>query len=357
MRKTTALLFLLVLAFSISASGEDKHFKRIEKFPAGEQTRSIIGSFLSGLKDYNVVQYTFDAPYETVWAAVKRAARSFAKVGGRPVVAIDEDSGRVQNGRINENAMLGMGPGAWLDEFIIEASKIGAKTKVAVSRKVIQKEFTGERPIKTQFSNSNIENYLLTQIEDEIKNSSADGIATERPREARAETRPKGSTEGTPEGTSEGTTGDYSKSAPGKYINKNKTGEYLELKPDGTFYIQEKGRGFVGKYEVSGDEITLVVSNGMAAKGKLRGNTLIDDEGQRWVKAADAPTLSTISSEVLTNGDILRMVEAKLSDSVILAKVRSSRCKFDTSTDGLIKLKQAGVSDALIAAMTEAASK
>lgn len=351
--KKGAMASLLVLACWLSIMAQDKRFKRVEKFPAGEQTRSIIGSFLSGLKDYNVVQYAFDAPYENAWPAVKRAARTFAKVGGRPVVAIDEDSGRVQNGRITQNAMFGMGPGAWIDEFIIEATKLGQKTKVAVSRKVIQKEFTGDRPIKTQFSNSNIENYLLTQIEDEIKNSRADKITTEATRETASEGPPRGSTEGTPERT----TGDYSKSAPGKYINKNKPNEYLELKPDGTFYIQEKGQGFAGKYEVLGDEITLVVSNGMAAKGKLRGNTLIDDEGQSWVKSADAPTLSTTSLEVLTNADILRMVEAKLPDSVILAKVRNSKCKFDTSTDGLIKLKQAGVSDAVIQAMAESGSK
>jgi hypothetical protein len=48
------------------------------------------------------------------------------------------------------------------------------------------------------------------------------------------------------------------------------------------------------------------------------------------------------------------MVQAKLGDAVIVAKIKSSPCKFDTSTDALIKLKQAGVSDAVLQAMAEA---
>lgn len=54
---------------------------------------------------------------------------------------------------------------------------------------------------------------------------------------------------------------------------------------------------------------------------------------------------------VLTNDDIIKLVRAKLSDSVVVAKIKSSPCKFDTSTDTLIKLKQDGVSDPVIQAM------
>lgn len=56
---------------------------------------------------------------------------------------------------------------------------------------------------------------------------------------------------------------------------------------------------------------------------------------------------------VLTNDDVVKMVQAKLGDAVVSAKIKSSACKFDTSTDALIKLKQAGVSDAVLAAMAE----
>ena len=53
----------------------------------------------------------------------------------------------------------------------------------------------------------------------------------------------------------------------------------------------------------------------------------------------------------LTNDDIIKLVQVKLADSVIIAKIKSSACAFDTSTDGLVRLKQAGVSDAVLQAM------
>jgi hypothetical protein len=56
----------------------------------------------------------------------------------------------------------------------------------------------------------------------------------------------------------------------------------------------------------------------------------------------------------LTNDDIIKLVQAKLPDSVVIAKIKSSSCDFDTSTDGLIKLKQAGVSDSVLQAVVEA---
>jgi len=79
--------------------------------------------------------------------------------------------------------------------------------------------------------------------------------------------------------------------------------------------------------------------------------------GQVWSKEAPAASVPAAPSEVLTNEDIIRMVEAKLGDSVILAKIQGSTVEFNTSIDGLIVLKQAGVSDAVIQAMTEAGSR
>ncbi len=56
----------------------------------------------------------------------------------------------------------------------------------------------------------------------------------------------------------------------------------------------------------------------------------------------------------LTNDDVTRMVQAGLPDGVIVAKIKGSPTKFDTSLDTLIKLKAAGVSPAVMQAMTEA---
>jgi hypothetical protein len=45
------------------------------------------------------------------------------------------------------------------------------------------------------------------------------------------------------------------------------------------------------------------------------------------------------------------MVKAGLAEGIIIEKIRTSTRKFDTSTDGLINLKKAGVPDKIVAAM------
>ncbi len=49
------------------------------------------------------------------------------------------------------------------------------------------------------------------------------------------------------------------------------------------------------------------------------------------------------------------MAKAGFDDAIIVAKIGSSKCQFDTSTDALIQLKQGGVSAAVMKAMVEAA--
>jgi hypothetical protein len=59
------------------------------------------------------------------------------------------------------------------------------------------------------------------------------------------------------------------------------------------------------------------------------------------------------TTQTLHDQDIIEMVRAKLSDDVIVAKIKSSSCKFDNSTEQLIKMKSEGVSDAVLKAMAE----
>jgi len=59
-------------------------------------------------------------------------------------------------------------------------------------------------------------------------------------------------------------------------------------------------------------------------------------------------------AEALTNSDVLKMVEAKLTDDLIIGKIKSSPSDFDTSIDAVLKLKAAGASDAVIHAMVDA---
>lgn len=70
----------------------------------------------------------------------------------------------------------------------------------------------------------------------------------------------------------------------GKYINQDDSSEYLELDKDGTFYLREMGIGFTGNWKIKGDEIILMFSLGIAAKGKIEGDTIIDEDGKTWKK-------------------------------------------------------------------------
>jgi hypothetical protein len=45
--------------------------------------------------------------------------------------------------------------------------------------------------------------------------------------------------------------------------------------------------------------------------------------------------------EVMTNDEVISLTKAGLSPAIILGKIRSGKSNFDTSTDSLIKLKQA----------------
>jgi hypothetical protein len=59
----------------------------------------------------------------------------------------------------------------------------------------------------------------------------------------------------------------------------------------------------------------------------------------------------SVAQEVLTNEDILKLVKAGMSEEVILGTVGSKPGKYSLNVDDMIALKQAGVSDKVIAAM------
>ena len=54
---------------------------------------------------------------------------------------------------------------------------------------------------------------------------------------------------------------------------------------------------------------------------------------------------------MLTNDSIVKLSRAGFDELFIIERIRSSRTDFDTSVDGLIALKQAGVSEDLIRVM------
>jgi hypothetical protein len=84
-------------------------------------------------------------------------------------------------------------------------------------------------------------------------------------------------------------------------------------------------------------------------EGSPRGND---------VTAISSPPNSSeqapIAGGAITDADILNMNKAGLPSSVLVAKIKSSACNFDTSPAQLQKLKAGGVPDDVILAMVEA---
>jgi hypothetical protein len=67
--------------------------------------------------------------------------------------------------------------------------------------------------------------------------------------------------------------------------------------------------------------------------------------GAAWAAEAEKP---------LDNAEIVKLTKADMGDSVIIAKIKAATSvNFATSTDDLVKLKQAGVTKPVIAAMLE----
>ena len=58
-----------------------------------------------------------------------------------------------------------------------------------------------------------------------------------------------------------------------------------------------------------------------------------------------------VAQQALNNDSLIKMVKAGLSEDVIIITINASTGAYDTSADGLIALKAAGVSDKVIAAI------
>lgn len=64
------------------------------------------------------------------------------------------------------------------------------------------------------------------------------------------------------------------------------------------------------------------------------------------------PAQKQAAKAALTNDDVAKLVRAGFGDAVVVARIKqASQTAFDTSTDGLIALKAAGVSDRLVTIM------
>ena len=71
----------------------------------------------------------------------------------------------------------------------------------------------------------------------------------------------------------------------GTYVSAQDPSESLTLRPDRTFILYQHGRTRQGRYAVSGARLILLFADGGRAIGRLHDeNTLIDADGERWIK-------------------------------------------------------------------------
>src|SRR2546422_4221191 len=77
----------------------------------------------------------------------------------------------------------------------------------------------------------------------------------------------------------------------GKYTHKKIRSHFIELKPDGNYFLFEGSPGVTGTYEVNGTEITIFGADS-TSRGKIRRGVIIDAEGDKWVRAKADSTIS-----------------------------------------------------------------
>jgi hypothetical protein len=140
---------------------------------------------------------------------------------------------------------------------------------------------------------------------------------------------------------------------PSTYAKAETPADQLQLNADRSFSLQEDGQTYRGTFAANGNTLELNISGGPKTTATIQGNNLTDSSGQMWVlREQTAP--GAAAETLLQNQDVIKMVKAGLDDALIIAKIGSSKCQFDTSTDALIQLKQSGVSAAVLKAVVAA---
>jgi hypothetical protein len=81
---------------------------------------------------------------------------------------------------------------------------------------------------------------------------------------------------------------------PGKYIREKIRSHYIELKADGSCFLFEGSAGVTGTYKVDSSEITISLGDSIS-QGKIQDGTIVDDEGEKWIRA----DLESVKANVL----------------------------------------------------------
>src|SRR5215467_14426518 len=82
----------------------------------------------------------------------------------------------------------------------------------------------------------------------------------------------------------------------GKYVHEKSGSYYLELGPSGNFVLFQ-GSEVMGTYAVNGGVITLFVAGKSISTARLEDGWIIDDQGDRWVRASARPITQQVERQ------------------------------------------------------------
>lgn len=106
----------------------------------------------------------------------------------------------------------------------------------------------------------------------------------------------------------------------------------------------------------SGSIVTDAIAD--CQRAKLLSESLQRVEDKASLEAAktqltEEKNVQSETANTLTNKSIIDMVQLKLPESIIIQKIKSSKCKFDTTPDALANLTKSGVNEKVVMAMIE----
>ena len=110
----------------------------------------------------------------------------------------------------------------------------------------------------------------------------------------------------------------------------------------------------LGQSEPLGYVLRMNLDRTGVASSHVTHNELLASKSSETKTRANLPAVQ--NSDVLTNNDILSLSKMGLSSKIVVAKINSSKCNFDTSAATLQVLKGAGLDDSVILAMVESST-
>jgi hypothetical protein len=137
---------------------------------------------------------------------------------------------------------------------------------------------------------------------------------------------------------------------PATYVNAQTSSDQLQLGADHTLSLREGGQDYHGTFSVEGNTLQINLAPDRKTNATLEGDRLTDASGQTWILQGQSGAPAA-SEGVLRNQDIIALVSAGVPEADILAKIASSKCQFDTTTDAILQLSRAGASPAILKAV------